>query len=169
MPWLWLCTQATISWGLIASYYHGLPWYGTALMTATEPWSGRSALAVALYSLPAWPIFIFVCVCCSFDAENVGMLWATAHTTHFTEPGWRYLTVGSGSGLLAQGGSYVTLVDGNGGVTVVIEKMAWAHSQCIRPSIQQVCLCVALWLRAPQRSRACCRVGGAVVVVQYIK
>jgi hypothetical protein len=60
---------ATISWNLIASYYHGLPWYGTGLMTAAQPWSG------------------------AFDDVNVGMLWATAHTTHFTQPGWRYLTV----------------------------------------------------------------------------
>ncbi len=56
-------TQATISWNLIASYYHGLAWYGTALMTASEPWSG------------------------AFDDVNVGVLWATAHTTHFTQPG----------------------------------------------------------------------------------
>jgi len=41
---------ATISWNLIASYYHGLPWYGTALMTAAEPWCG------------------------AFDDVNVGML-----------------------------------------------------------------------------------------------
>ncbi len=109
-----VCIQATISWGLIASYYHGLPWYGTALMTAAEPWSG------------------------AFDDVNVGMLWATAHTTHFTQPGWRYLPVGSGSGLLAQGGSYVSLVDGAGNITIVIEKMAWAHSQCIRPALRQV-------------------------------
>ena len=83
-------------------------------MTAAEPWSG------------------------AFDDENVGMLWATAHTTHFTEPGWTYLPVGSGSGLLVSGGSYVTLVDGLGNVTIVVEKMAWAHSQCIRPSVNEV-------------------------------
>ncbi len=51
---------------------------------------------------------------------------------------WRYLPVGSGSGLLSQGGSYVSLVDGSGNITIVIEKMAWAHSQCIRPALQQV-------------------------------
>jgi hypothetical protein len=142
---------ATISWNLIASYYHGLPWYGTALMTAAEPWSG------------------------SYDDVNVGMMWATAHTTHFTRPGWnvrgddvslscvpayatylcvcvtayvhQYLSVGSGSGLLAHGGSFVTLVGPSFNakdssvateLTIVIEKMAWAHSQCIRPSIEEV-------------------------------
>ncbi len=51
---------------------------------------------------------------------------------------WTYLPVGSGSGLLSQGGSFVSLVDGAGNITVVIEKMAWAHSQCIRPSINEV-------------------------------
>ena len=106
--------QATISWNLIAAYYHGLPWYGTGLMTATEPWSG------------------------AFDDQNVGLLWATAHTTHFSKPGWHYMPVGNGSGLLQHGGSYVTLVDGEGNVTIVVEKMAWAHSQCIRPAVLEV-------------------------------
>ena len=54
----------TISWNLIASYYSGLPWYGTAILTAAEPWSG------------------------SYDDVNVGLVWASAHTTQFTEPGW---------------------------------------------------------------------------------
>ena len=54
----------TISWNLIASYYSGLPWYGTAIMTAAEPWTG------------------------SFDDTNVGLVWASAHTTQFTEIGW---------------------------------------------------------------------------------
>ena len=95
---------ATISWNLIASYYEGLPWYGTALLTAVEPWSGN------------------------FDNENVGVLWASAHTTQFAQPGWWYLKQGEGSGFLAQGGSYVTLTDGTD-FSIVIEKMAWAHSQ----------------------------------------
>ncbi len=46
--------------------------------------------------------------------------------------------VGAGSGLLPAGGSYVTLVDDAGNVTIVVEKMAWAHSQCIRPSLSEV-------------------------------
>ena len=54
----------TISWNLIASYYSGLPWYGTAIMTAAEPWSG------------------------SYDDVNVGLVWASAHTTQFAQPGW---------------------------------------------------------------------------------
>ncbi len=72
-------------------------------------------------------------------------------------PRWRYLPVGSGSGLLSQGGSYVSLVDGAGNLTIVIEKMAWAHSQCIRPAINEVgtglplciLICLASLLSAP--------------------
>lgn len=89
--------------------YHGLKWYGTGLMTATEPWSGH------------------------YDDEHMGMMWATAHTTRFTEVGWTYLAVGSGSGMLSAGGSYVSLTDGQGSLTIVVEKMAWRHSNCIRP------------------------------------
>ena len=37
-------------------------------------------------------------------------LYVSAHTTQFARVGWKYSPVGSGSGLLAQGGSYVTLV-----------------------------------------------------------
>eukprot|EP00042_Codosiga_hollandica_P057702 m.858006 g.858006 ORF g.858006 m.858006 type:complete len:846 (-) comp59651_c0_seq6:65-2602(-) len=102
----------TISWNLIASYYEGLPWYGTALLTAVEPWSGN------------------------FDTDNVGVLWATAHTTQFAQPGWKYLRQGQGSDFLQHGGSYVTLTDGTD-FSIVIEKMVWAHSQCIRPSIEE--------------------------------
>eukprot|EP00042_Codosiga_hollandica_P038562 m.314848 g.314848 ORF g.314848 m.314848 type:complete len:940 (+) comp55423_c0_seq3:52-2871(+) len=103
---------ATISWNLIASYYEGLPWYGTALLTAVEPWSGH------------------------FDTDNVGVLWATAHTTQFAQPGWFYLKQGAGSGFLQHGGSFVTLTDGSD-FSIIIEKMAWAHSQCIRPALNE--------------------------------
>ena len=37
-------------------------------------------------------------------------LYVSAHTTQFVSVGWKYAPVGSGSGLLAKGGSYVTLV-----------------------------------------------------------
>ena len=39
-----------------------------------------------------------------------------------------YLLQGQGSGFLHNGGSYVTLTNGSD-FTIVIEKMAWAHSQ----------------------------------------
>ena len=68
-------------------------------------------------------------------------MWASAHTTQFTEPGWLYSPVGAGSGWLQSGGSYVTLVPpaaarASDGVsvpptmTMVIEKMDPAKSRC---------------------------------------
>ena len=47
-----------------------------------------------------------------------------AHTTQFTEIGWKYLKHGSGVGHLENGGSYVTLVNGDSShMTMVIETM----------------------------------------------
>ena len=54
----------TISWNLFGSYYVGLLWFGTSIMTAAEPWSGN------------------------YDNVNVGIIWGTAHTTQFAQPGW---------------------------------------------------------------------------------
>uniref|UniRef100_A0A665TM28 Galactocerebrosidase n=1 Tax=Echeneis naucrates TaxID=173247 RepID=A0A665TM28_ECHNA len=97
---------ATISWNLVASYYDKLPFGRDGLMTAEEPWSGN------------------------YVVESP--IWITAHTTQFTQPGWTYLqTVGH----LAQGGSYVSLTDGKGNLTVVIETMTHNHSVCVRPPL----------------------------------
>jgi hypothetical protein len=69
------------------------------------------------------------------------MIWVTAHTTQFSTPGsFSYLLAGSGpgtgSGLLQQGGSYVTLEDfSTGDFSIVIEKMSRDHSPCCRPSL----------------------------------
>lgn len=64
------------------------------------------------------------------------MIWASAHTTQFTEVGsWSYLATGAlgGSGLLLGGGSYVTLKNfATGDFTIVIEKLS-TSSACIRP------------------------------------
>lgn len=70
------------------------------LMKANTPWSGH-------YEVPP-------------------SLWATAHTTQFTKPGWRYLD--GGCGLLGQAGetgSYVTLrsPDESGNYSIIIETM----------------------------------------------
>lgn len=47
-----------------------------------------------------------------------------AHTTQFTEPGWRYLPHGHGVGMLNKGGSYVTIVSPNlQNLTIVLEAM----------------------------------------------
>jgi galactosylceramidase len=65
-------------------------------------------------------------------------LWATAHTTQFAEPGWQYLSIESGgSGYLPgrssanHGGTYVTLVDGNGDWSMIIEAQGMAAAQTL--------------------------------------
>jgi O-glycosyl hydrolase len=74
----------TINWSLINSWYDGLPYPKDGLMQANKPWSG---------------------------AYTIGQsIWAVAHTTQFTLPGWRYID--SASGFLGgnrANGSYVTL------------------------------------------------------------
>jgi hypothetical protein len=72
---------STINWSLIASWYDTLPFQASGLMGANEPWSGAYVAGASI--------------------------WATAHTTQFTEPGWRY--VDSAKGYLDGGGSYVAL------------------------------------------------------------
>ncbi|KAG9268908.1 galactocerebrosidase-like [Astyanax mexicanus] len=98
--------SATISWNLVASYYQNLPFGRDGLMTAQEPWSGN------------------------YVVESP--IWTTAHTTQFSQPGWKYLqTVGH----LTHGGSYVALTDQKGNLTIVIETMTHDHSVCIRPPL----------------------------------
>lgn len=103
---------ATISWNMVASYFTGLLWQGTGILEATEPWSGH------------------------WNSDNMGLVYGAAHTTHFAQPGWHYLRHGSGAGNLTSGGSYVTLTNGSDW-SLVVEKMAWAHSQCIRPAVDE--------------------------------
>ena len=84
-------------------------------MTAYQPWSGSYG--------------------------SLAMVWATAHTTQFSTPyTYNYLIngtgAGTGSGLLAAGGSYVTLEDfATGDFSIVIEKMSRDHSPCCRPAL----------------------------------
>ncbi|XP_046334130.2 galactocerebrosidase-like [Haliotis rufescens] len=102
---------ATISWNAIASYYNPLPWFRTGLMTAVEPWTGNYAVE--------------------------SPIWITAHTTQFTEIGWRYLRHGAGVGNFTGGGSYVSLVSPDGkDLTIVIETMSHDHSICVRPPLE---------------------------------
>ncbi|KAH3705349.1 galactocerebrosidase-like isoform X1 [Dreissena polymorpha] len=103
---------STISWNLIASYYEDLPYARDGLMTADSPWSGYYRV----------------------DAP----IWVTAHTTQFAWPGWYYAPQGSGSSLLKDGGSMVSLVSWDSTqLTIVIETMSRNHSMCIRPYLPE--------------------------------
>ncbi|HEX5481136.1 MAG TPA: galactosylceramidase, partial [Terriglobia bacterium] len=88
---------ATEVWSPITSYYDILPAPRSGLMTANTPWSGH-------YELPA-------------------TLWVTAHTTQFTQPGWKYID--SACGYLAGKGTFVTLRSPNSGdYSVILETVA---------------------------------------------
>ncbi|OKI12909.1 galactosylceramidase [Streptomyces sp. CB03911] len=72
-----------LNWPLVASIYQNLSFNTMGLVVADQPWSG---------------------------AYTVGRsTWATAHTTQFTKPGWRYLDTASGYlGGNRANGSYVS-------------------------------------------------------------
>ncbi|HXP08735.1 MAG TPA: family 16 glycoside hydrolase [Acidobacteriaceae bacterium] len=72
-------------WSPVTSYYDILAAPNSGLMYANTPWSGHYQVQ--------------------------GAIWATAHTTQFAEPGWRYLNNASGQ---LSSGSYVTLAAQNG-------------------------------------------------------
>lgn len=71
----------TVNWALDWSAYGGLPYDGDGLLLANTPWSGQYVVGKSV--------------------------WAMAHTSQFTQPGWRYLD--SGSTRLTGGGSVVSL------------------------------------------------------------
>jgi galactosylceramidase len=110
--------SSTIVWNLIMARYPQLRWDYTGLMSATDPFEG------SFHVLPP--------------------VWAAAHTTQFTKPGWKLLPVGSGSGWLDFGGTYVSYTNGEGGgggggsgegdrqLTIVVEKMDANQSSCQR-------------------------------------
>ena len=95
----------SVNWSLAACWYHGVTQYaGDGLLDCETPWSG--------------------------DYKVDRSLWATAHTTQFTAPGWRYDDAASGYGALT-GGSYVTLKspDGRQFSTVVETTQATASQE----------------------------------------
>ena len=102
---------ASIMWNLVGSYMHGTNWYASSLLTAVQPWSG-------------------------FYEKEMPVVWATAHLTQFTQPGWRYLGDGQGSGELPNGGFYVSLVDGDE-YTLNVVKISRDHASCTRPGLPE--------------------------------
>lgn len=58
-------TTACINWSTIWAVLAGQPYSGCGLMLADEPWSGHYEVGLSI--------------------------WATAHTTQFTQPGWKYM------------------------------------------------------------------------------
>ena len=55
------------------------------------------------------------------------VFWATAHTTQFTRIGWRYADVGHLDG----GGTFVSLTDSLGNLSIVVETMTFENSGCV--------------------------------------
>ena len=71
-------------WNIVDGIYQLLPWPNTGLMRTDMPWSGHYEV---------WPT-----------------VWACAHTTQFTEVGWKYLNSASGRfSSTTWKGSYVSL------------------------------------------------------------
>ena len=93
----------TIIWNPISAYYDILPFPGSGLIKANEPWSGHYVVQPGI--------------------------WITAHTTQFIEPGWKYLA-GDACALLPSGGSHVAAVSADGrSLSVVIETMGAVEPQ----------------------------------------
>ena len=71
----------TIAWSALSASYPGLALSTSGAMTSNEPWSGYYVVEPGI--------------------------WGFAHTTQFTQPGWRYMN--EACGYLDAGGSYVAL------------------------------------------------------------
>lgn len=93
---------ATEIWSPITSYYDILAAPNSGLMYANTPWSAH------------------------YDVQ--GAIWATAHTTQFTQPGWQYLE--NSSGYLPEKGDYVSLKSPDGkDWSVILETIGAKNAQ----------------------------------------
>ncbi len=94
-----------MTWSLISSWYANLPIGDTGIMLAEWPWSGYYEVGKSV--------------------------WSFAHTTQFTEPGWRYLNTGSGR--LDSGGTYVTMKSPSGeDYSTIVETMDATRPTTVR-------------------------------------
>ena len=96
----------TIAWSPLWSVYPTLEDQAAGLMYASEPWSGH------------W--------------EVSPPIWTSAQWTQFTRPGWRFLSVPSGSsGRLPGGGTYVSLIPPDEpGLTIILETFGALSARC---------------------------------------
>ncbi len=86
---------AFLNWPVIAAITPNLPYSTVGLMVAPQPWSAQYSLGQSL--------------------------WATAHVTQFTQPGWQILDAASGYlGNDRTNGSYLSLRSPNGSAYSII-------------------------------------------------
>ncbi|HEY6737511.1 MAG TPA: discoidin domain-containing protein, partial [Actinopolymorphaceae bacterium] len=98
-----------LNWALISAWYDTYPIGGTGLMLAERPWSG--------------------------DFEVGPSIWVDAHTTQFTDPGWRYLD--DAAGYSPAGASHVALRSPDrDDYTVVIETLDSTATETLRFDIE---------------------------------
>jgi hypothetical protein len=114
----------TIAWSTIWSVLPGLPYNGAGLMTVRQGFvlSVRFARCLRAARMPR--LFFYRSIQANEPWSghyNVsGPAWVSAHLAQFAQPGWRYLAVGRGSGLLpapgggGDSGAFVTLVPPEG-------------------------------------------------------
>ncbi len=120
-------------WSPITSYYDSLPVPGSGLMRANTPWSGH------------------------YDVQPA--IWATAHTTQFTSPGWKYLE-GGACAMLPKGGSIVTLKSAqNGDYSIIIETSGATVPQTIGFQLTKGLSTVALRIWQTTKSRQFVQIG----------
>jgi hypothetical protein len=90
-------------WIMLTSYYDNLPLPGSGLMRANTPWSGHYEVQPAI--------------------------WAVAHTTQFTQPGWKYL---DSACQMLESGSVVALKSSTtSDYSIIIETMPAKQTQTL--------------------------------------
>lgn len=100
-----------MSWSAVSSWYANLPIADTGPMLAEWPWSGHYKVGSSI--------------------------WAYAHTTQFTQPGWRYLDTGSQR--LPSGATIASLVSPtDDDFTSVIEAMDVEQPTTVRLDLENL-------------------------------